>query len=59
MKGKLINDYNINTNYFSYDKGQIVEVISLNSFPNDYGVYHNLPECNIIDWIPKELVQIK
>lgn len=59
MKGKVLKDYNINTNDFKYKQGQIIEVVELDSFPNSYVIYYNLPECNILDWIPKSMIELE
>lgn len=59
MKGKLLKDYSINTNDFIYKQGELVEVIELDSLPNSYAIYHNLPECNILDWIPKNIIELE
>lgn len=58
MKGKLLRDYDVNTNDFKYKQNQEVEIVELDSFPNSYAIYHNLPECNILDWIPKNLIEL-
>lgn len=58
LKGKLLKDYDVNTNDFTYIKNQIVNITELESFTGSYAVYHNLVECNILDWIPKELVEL-
>lgn len=58
LKGKLLEDYDVNTNDFSYKKDQIVNVAELDSSLNSYAIYHNLPECNVLDWVPKQLVEI-
>jgi hypothetical protein len=55
---KLLEDYDVNTNDFTYVKGQVVSVTELESFRDNYAIYHNLTECNILDWIPKKIVKI-
>jgi hypothetical protein len=58
LQGKLLENYDVNTNDFTYVKGQILNVTELENFNNSYAVYHNLVEGNILDWIPKELVKL-
>lgn len=55
---KLLEDYDVNTNDFTYIKGQIINVVELESFKDNYAVYHNLVEGNILDWIPKKIVKL-
>lgn len=58
LKGKLMEGCNVNTNDFSYNKDQEVEVVKMSNFPHHYGIYHSLPQCNVMDWIPKSIVSI-
>lgn len=58
LQGKILKDYDVNTNDFTYVKGQILNIVELESFKDSYAVYHNLVEGNILDWIPKELVKL-
>lgn len=58
FKVKLLEDYDVDTNDFTYIKGQVINVAELDSFNDNYAVYHNLVECNILDWIPKKIVKL-
>lgn len=58
LKGKMIENWDSDINDFTYIKGQIVDITELESFKDSYAVYHNLVESNILDWIPKDMVEV-
>lgn len=54
MKVELLEDYDSNLNDNFYTKGQLIEVVQLDSFNDSYVVYR----YGGLDWIPKDKVKI-
>lgn len=58
MKGKLLEDFDVNSNEFIYKKGDMVDIIEIDGFQKSYGIYYKLEKYNTMDWIPKEIVEL-
>lgn len=58
MKGKVLEDFNVNSNDYAYKKGDIVELLEIDGFKKSFGIYHKLELYTTIDWIPKDIVEI-
>lgn len=55
---KIIQDYCVCTNDLDYLKGQMIVVTDLGDFKESYAIYSCLDGRNILDWIPKNHVQL-
>lgn len=58
LQGRMLENFEVNINDFTYQKDQVVEITEFENFKNSYGVYHVLPTYSTMDWIPKNLVQL-
>lgn len=55
MEGTVLEDYKHNVNDNEYKKGQIIQIVELNSFEDCYAIYTH----DGLDWIPKGIVEIQ
>lgn len=58
MEGKVLKNYNVNTNDFEYKKDEIIEVIEFPYFRKKYGIFREKKGDKILDWIPKEFIEV-
>lgn len=66
MKIMIKEFYNYPANDEAYHKGEIIEVVELKEFPNNYARYYSIEQdfmdgkfkMETIDWIPKSICEI-